>query len=161
LDWWAILLIVSIVLVIAGVAIYFLNNWAGKKQAQQSDIIAQHKQTVSLYVIDKKKDKLANANFPKEMVAQVPRMGRMFKMPLVKVKIGPQIMTMMCEENTYKILPVKKTVSVEIAGAYIVGLKGAKTKMQLEEQRKSRRKGVNPENAPPTWRDKLRARFGR
>jgi len=160
LDWWAILLIVSIVLVIVGIALYFLNSWAGKKQAQQSDIISQHKQTVSLYVIDKKKDKLANANFPKEMIAQVPRMGRMFKMPLVKVKIGPQIMTMMCEENTYKILPVKKTVSVDIAGAYIVALKGQKTKMQLEQQRKSRRKGIT-EDAPPTWRDKLRAKFNR
>ncbi|MCL2357360.1 MAG: hypothetical protein FWC70_09440 [Defluviitaleaceae bacterium] len=161
MDWWAILLIVSIVLCIAGVAIYFLNRWAGKKQAQQNDIIAQHKQTVSLYVIDKKKDKLANANFPKEMVAQVPRMGRMFKMPLVKVKIGPQITTMMCEENTFNILPVKKTVSVEIAGAYIVGMKGQKTKMQLEQQRKSRRKSAEAVDAPPTWRDKLRARFGK
>jgi hypothetical protein len=157
---WTIIFIVSIIILVLGVAIYFLNSWAGKKQAQQSDMVAQHKQTVSLYVIDKKKDKITNANLPKVMAEQIPRLGRMFKMPLVKVKIGPQIMTMVCDEATFKVLPVKKTVTVEIAGAYIVGMKGMKTKMELAQQRKSRRKNTETE-APPTWRDKLRAKFGR
>ena len=151
---WGIIFIISIVILVLGVAIYFLNNWAGKKQAVQNEMVAQHKQTVSLYVIDKKKDKITNANFPKAMADQVPRVGRMFKMPLVKVKIGPQIMTMLCDEATFNILPVKKTVTVEIAGAYIVGMKGMKTKMELAEQRKSRRK--DGDEKPPTWRDKLR-----
>jgi hypothetical protein len=151
--------IVAIVILITGVAVYFLNSWAGKKQAQQNEMIAQHKQTVSLYVIDKKKDKIANANFPKEMASQVPRLGRMMKMPLVKVKIGPQIMTMMCDGDTFKILPVKKTVQVEVAGAYIVGMKGQKTKLELAQQRKSRRKGGD--EVPLKWHEKLRARFSK
>ena len=157
---WGIVFIISIVILVAGVAIYFLNSWAGKKQAQQNDMIAQHKQTATLYVIDKKKDKISNANFPKEMASQVPRLGRMMKMPLVKVKIGPQIMTMICEEATFKALPVKKTVTVEIAGAYIVGMKGMKTKMELAEQRKSRRKNTD-EDVPLKWHEKLRAKIGR
>ncbi|MCL2197947.1 MAG: hypothetical protein FWB80_03390 [Defluviitaleaceae bacterium] len=156
---WGVIFIVSILILIVGVVLYFLNSWAGKKAAQQNEMVAQHKQTVSIYVIDKKKDKLTNANFPKAMTDQIPRMGRMFKMPLVKAKVGPQIMTLMCEEETYKILPVKKTVTVEVAGAYIVGMKGKKTKMELAAQRKERRKGGDDE--PMTWRDKLRARFGR
>jgi len=159
LGIWGIVFIISIVILVAGVAIYFLNSWAGKKQAQQNDMIAQHKQTATLYVIDKKKDKISNANFPKEMASQVPRLGRMMKMPLVKVKIGPQIMTMMCEAETFKILPVKKTVTVELAGAYIVGMKGMKTKMQLAEQRKARRKGGG--DVPLKWHEKLRAKFVR
>jgi len=146
-----------------GVVIYFLNRWAGKKQAAQNEMVEQHKQTVSIYVIDKKKDKITNANIPKAMAAQVPRLGRMMKMPLVKAKIGPQIMTLICESETFKILPLKKTVQVELAGAYIVGMKGAKTKMQLAEQRKARRKGPKntEEQAPLKWHQKLRARFGR
>lgn len=158
---WEILFIIAIVILVVGVAIYFLNSWAGKKSAQQNELVSQHKQTMSLYVIDKKKDKITNANFPKAMTDQMPRLGRLMKMPLVKVKVGPQIMTMMCDADTFKILPTKKTVTVEVAGAYIVGMKGAKTKMELAEQRKSRRKGAKDEHATPTWRDKLRARFGR
>lgn len=156
---WGIIFIVSILILVVGVVLYFLNSWAGKKASQQNEMVAQHKQTVSIYVIDKKKDKLTNANFPKAMTDQIPRMGRMFKMPLVKAKVGPQIMTLMCEEETFKILPLKKTVSVEMAGAYIVSMKGKKTKMELAEQRKQRRK--DSAEAPLTWQDKLRARFGR
>jgi hypothetical protein len=147
---------------VVGVALYFVNSWASKKTAQQNEMVAQHKQTVTLYVIDKKKDKITNANLPKAMAEQVPRMGKLMKMPLVKVKVGPQIMTMVCEAETFKVLPVKKTVTVEVAGAYIVGMKGMKTKMELAEQRKSRRKGANPEaEAPLKWHEKIRARFGR
>lgn len=159
--WWQILLIVAIVVLIAGVAIYFLNSWAGKKQAAQNEIVEQQKQSATIYVIDKKKDKIKNANMPKSMVEQMPRLGRMMKMPLVKAKIGAQIVTLMCEGETFKILPVKKTVQVEIAGAYIVGMKGMKTKMQLAQQRKSRRKGSKEaEAAPLKWHEKLRARIG-
>ncbi|MCL2576600.1 MAG: hypothetical protein FWE27_00920 [Defluviitaleaceae bacterium] len=157
---WGIVFIISIIILVVGVAIYFLNSWAGKKQAQQNEMVAQHKQTVSIYVIDKKKDKITSANLPKAMTEQMPRLGRMFKMPLVKVKIGPQIMTMICEEATFKALPVKKTVTVEIAGAYIVGMKGMKTKMELAEQRKSRRKNTD-EDVPLKWHEKLRAKIGR
>lgn len=157
MELWGIILIVSILILVAGVGIYFLNNWAGKKQAQQNEMVAQHKQTVSIYVIDKKKDKITNANLPKAMADQVPRLGRMMKMPLVKAKIGAQIMTMVCEAETFKVLPVKKTVTVEVAGAYIVGMKGIKTKMELAEQRKSRRKGG--EEVPLKWHEKLRAKF--
>ena len=158
---WTIIFVVSILLLITGVAIYFLNSWAGKKTAQQNDMVAQHKQTVTVYIIDKKKDKITNANLPKAMAAQVPRLGRMMKVPLVKVKIGPQIMTMICEAETFKVLPVKKTVQIDIAGAYIVSMKGMKTKMELAEQRKSRRKSTEPEEAPLKWHEKLRAKFGR
>jgi len=160
LGIWGIIFIVSILLLVLGVTVYFLNSWAGKKTAAQNEMVAQHKQSVSIYVIDKKKDRISNANMPKAMAEQVPRLGRMMKVPLVKVKIGPQIMTMICESETFKVLPVKKTVSVEVAGAYIVGMKGMKTKMELAEQRKSRRKSGD-DDAPQKWHEKIRARFGR
>ena len=161
MNIWGILLIISIIVLIIGVALYFLNSWASKKTAQQNEMVAQHKQTVTLYVIDKKKDKLTNANIPKAMVDQLPRLGKMMKMPLVKVKMGPQIMTMVCEDATFKVLPVKKTVTVEIAGAYIVGMKGMKTKMELAAQRKSRRKAENVTEVKLKWHEKLRAKIGR
>ena len=138
---WNILLVVSIVAVVVVGVLYFLNKWAGKRTAQQQDMIQQHKQTVSIYVIDKKKDKITNANFPKAMADQIPRSAKIMKMPLVKVKVGPQIMTMVCDAAVFNALPLKKTVTVEVAGAYIVGMKGMKTKMEMAEMRKARRKG--------------------
>jgi len=135
------MMVVAILAVIGVTAFYFINKWAGKKAAAQQDMVAQHKQTVSIYVIDKKKDKITNAGFPKAVADQIPRMAKLMKTPLVKAKIGPQIMTLVCDAKVYDALPIKKTVSVELAGAYIVGMKGMKTKMEMAEMRKSRRKG--------------------
>ena len=151
-------ILATIIILVLGVGIYFLNKWAGKRAAQQQDMVAQHKQTVSIYVIDKKKDKITNANFPKAMIDQMPRMGKLMKMPLVKAKVGPQIMTLLCDADVFKALPVKKTVKVEMAGAYIVGMKGMKTKMELEEMRKARRKDGSGE-APKKWHENLMSKF--
>ena len=159
---WDIVILVSVILVLLGVGIYFLNKWAGKRASQQQEMVEQHKQTMSIYVIDKKKDKITNANFPKAMADQIPRMGKLMKMPLVKAKIGPQIMTLVCEAAVFDALPVKKTVTVEMAGAYIVGMKGMKTKMEMAEMRKSRRKGSSDSSeAPKKWHENLLGRFRR
>ena len=157
-TFWTIAFIIAIILLVAGVVIYFLNSWASKKSALQNEMVAQHKQTVSMYIIDKKKDRMTNANMPRAMIEQVPRLGRMMKVPLVKAKVGPQIMTMVCEAETFKALPVKKTVQVEIAGAYIVSMKGMKTKVQLDQQRRARRKSTE-EAVPVKWHEKLSAKI--
>jgi len=131
--------IIAIVAIVAVSVFYFLNKWAGKKAATQHDMVEQHKQTVSIYVIDKKKDKITNAGFPKAVQDQIPRMAKIMKTPLVKAKIGTQITTLVCDAAVFDALPVKKTVQVEVAGAYIVGMKGLKTKMQMAEIRNTRR----------------------
>lgn len=137
---WAI--IISIVLVIIVVALYFLNRWAGKRMAQQQDMVEKHKQTVTIYVIDKKKDKIQNANLPKAMASQVPRMSRMMKVPLVKAKIGKDIMTLMCDNAVFPALPVKKNVTVEMAGIYIVSMKGQKTKAEMAAKKGQSEGGI-------------------
>ena len=155
---WDIAIIVSLIVVVLGIGIYFLNKWASNKTAQQQDMVAQHKQTMTIYVIDKKKDKITNANFPKAVIDQMPRVSKLMKMPLVKAKIGPQIMTLMCDGSVFDALPVKKTITVEMAGAYIVSMKGMKTKMQMAEMRKARRKDGGG-GVQEKWHDKLLSRF--
>ena len=145
---WTILMGIAIVAIVGVTIFYFLNKWAGKKAATQHDMVEQHKQTVSIYVIDKKKDKITNAGFPKAVQDQIPRMAKIMKTPLVKAKIGPQITTLVCDAAVFDALPVKKTVSVEIAGAYIVGMKGMKTKMEMAEVRKARRSNRGGDTAP-------------
>ena len=157
---WDVLILVAIIVAVVVVALYFLNRWAGRRMADQQDMVQRHKQTATIYVIDKKKDKITNANLPKAMTSQIPKMSRLMKMPLVKAKIGPQIVTLICDNTVFPALPVKKNVTVEIAGAYIVSMKGMKTKQQLAEQRKARRKSSDAEPAGK-WHERLLDRFKR
>ena len=120
-----ILIVVAVVAVIL-VGLFFLNQWASKKMGEQQQAIEATKMTQTIYVIDKKKDKLENAHMPKMVMEQVPKYLKLKKMPLAKVKVGPQIMTLICDPKVYEELPLKKQVKVEIAGIYIIAIKGAK-----------------------------------
>ena len=57
-------------------------------------------------------------------------------MPIVIAKIGPQITTLLCDEKIYKDLPVKKQVKVELAGLFIVGIKGPKADNPSDKSKK-------------------------
>ena len=146
-----ILIIVGIALAAILAGLYFLNKWASKRMAGQQEMIDRNKQTVSIYVIDKKKEKATDVNLPKAVTENMPKASRFLKMPFVKAKVGPQIVTLMCEKKVYNALPVKKNVKVELAGMYIVGMKGMKTKKEMEELTKARRGG----EAPLKWNEKL------
>lgn len=157
---WDILFIVAIVVVAVGLGLYFLNRWAGRRMADQQDAVERNKTTVSIYIIDKKKDKVTNANFPKAVYEQMPKWSRLMKMPLVKAKIGPQIMTLMCDNKVFDVLPVKKTVKVDMAGMYIVGMKGMKTKKEMADLRKARQQ-EKADDKPATWYGSILSRFRR
>jgi len=135
LGGWDIAIIVFVVLVLVVVGVYFLNRWASRRVVEQNSMIERHKQTVSIYVIDKKKEKMQNANFPKAVHEQLPRWNRFMKVPLVKAKVGSQIMTLMSDKQVFDALPVKKTVKVDLAGIYIVNMKGMKSKKELAAAR--------------------------
>lgn len=121
--WWQILLIViAVIAVILGI-LYFVGRRLQSKVDSQQGMIESSKQTVSILVIDKKKQKMKDSNLPKLVQDQIPRYLKWRKMPLVKAKIGPKITTLMCEERVFNELPVKKMVKVDLAGMYIVGVK--------------------------------------
>ena len=136
---WDIGIIIFVVIAIVGGAIFLLNRWASKRMVEHNSMVERTKQTTSIYVIDKKKEKMQNANFPKAIQEQIPRWNKLMKMPLVKAKIGPQIMTLMCDKQVFDALPVKKTVKVDMAGIYIVSMKGMKTKQEMAALRKTRK----------------------
>lgn len=135
---WDILILIFIIVVVVGVVLFLLNRWASKRVVEQQTLINQNKQTVSMYVIDKKRDKIQNANFPKAVQEQVPRWNKLIKTHLVKAKIGPQILTLLCDKDVFDALPLKKTVKVDLAGIYIVTMKGMKTKEQMKALRKEK-----------------------
>ena len=137
MSWWQIMLIVLAVFAVLMVILYFVGRNLQKKQDEQKALLEANKQTVSLLVIDKKRMKIKDANLPAAVAGQIPKMSQNIKVPLVKVKIGPQIMTMFCDEAIYDLIPVKKEVKAEISGIYIVGVKGVHgTVIKKEEKKK-------------------------
>jgi len=120
------LIVVVVVAVIFGILI-LLSRWSAKKQSEHADIIESSKQVVDIYVIDKKREKPANANLPKMVMDNMPRMAKMMKLNLIKAKVGKQIATLICDRKYYDVLQPKKSFKVELAGLYIVSVKGVKT----------------------------------
>lgn len=125
-TWLSVLLIVLAVVLIVLVVLYFVGRKMQKKVDSQQTLINDSKVTTSILVIDKKKMRMKDSNLPKMVQDQVPVYLRFRKMPLVKAKIGPKITTLMCDEKVFKELPVKKMVKVDLAGIYIVAMKGTK-----------------------------------
>lgn len=119
-----VLLVILAVLIIAVGALYFFGKKAQKRQAEQQQQIEAYKQTVSMLIIDKKRMKLKDAGLPAMVMEQTPKLMRRAKLPIVKAKIGPQIMTLVCEESIFDSVPVKKEVKATVSGIYITAVKG-------------------------------------
>ncbi|WMC94032.1 hypothetical protein [Kineothrix sp. MB12-C1] len=119
-----VLLVILAVLLIAVVALYFLGKRAQKKQEAQQEQIDAMKQTVSMLVIDKKRMKMKDSGLPQAVIEQTPRLLRGSKFPVVKAKVGPQIMTLVCDEKIFDMVPVKKEVKAVVSGIYITDVKG-------------------------------------
>lgn len=134
-----IILIIFLVLAVLVGAFYFFNKWAYKKMDSQQAIIDKSKQSATIYVIDKKKDKITNINMPKMVVDQIPKAYKFMKMYFVQAKIGPQIMTLMCDKRVFEAIPVKKNVKVEIAGIYIVNVIGMKSVEEVKAAKKAKK----------------------
>lgn len=123
---WIIFWVVMAILVAGIIGLYFWGKKLQGKYDEQQQLISQNKQAVSIFVIDKKKDKLDNLKLPKQMKEQLPWMYKKRKMPVVIAKIGPQIHTLMCDEKVYESIPTKKQIKVELAGILIVKVTSGK-----------------------------------
>ena len=134
-----VLLIITAVLIAAIVVLYFLGKKAQKKQAEQQDAINAAKQSVTMLIIDKKRMKLKDAGFPQSVVEQAPKIMRSAKVCVVKAKIGPQIMSLICDDKIFDDVPVKKEVKASVSGMYITEVKGLHGKPIVKEQKKKSR----------------------
>ena len=125
-----VLLVILAVLLIALVVLYFLGKKAQKKQAEQEEMIAAAAQQVNILVIDKGKMKLKDAGFPSVVLENTPKYLRRSKVPVVKAKVGPKIMTLMCDASIYDLIPVKKEVKATVSGIYITEIKYIRGKVE-------------------------------
>ena len=119
-----VLIIVLVVLIAAIVVLYFLGKKAQKRQEEQQAQIDAMKQTVSMLIIDKKRVKIKDSGLPQAVIDQTPKYLRGSKLPIVKAKAGPQIVTLVCDEKIFDQVPLKKEVKATISGIYLTGVKG-------------------------------------
>lgn len=121
---WIVFIVILVVLAVVIGLLYFFGKKAQKKQAEQEELLQQNKQTLSMLIIDKKRMKLKDAGLPQVVVDQTPKLLRGSKVPVVKAKIGPQIMTLISDEKIFEDIPVKKEVKATVSGIYIIGVRG-------------------------------------
>lgn len=131
-----VLLVIVIILAIVLVVLYFLGKKAQKKQEEQQAQIEASKQTVSMLIIDKKRMKLKESGLPQMVIEQTPKLMRGSKLPIVKAKVGPQILSLVCDEKIFNDVPVKKEVKAVVSGIYITDVRGLHGKSAPKEVKK-------------------------
>ena len=139
-TWHIVLIVIAVVLVGIMIALYFFGKKMQKRQAEQEEQIAQHKQTVTMLIIDKKMMKLKDAGLPQAVIAQTPKLMRGSKMPIVKAKVGPQIISLVCDTKIFDSIPVKKEVKASVSGIYITDVKGIRGNIKPEDNKKKKSK---------------------
>ena len=132
---WIILIVLAVILVIFAI-LAFVGSRLQKKQEASQEQMKAAAQTISMLVIDKKMMKLKDANLPKIVLEQTPKYLRGSKLPIVKVKAGPQIMNLICDAKIFNSVPVKTEVKAVVRGIYITEIKGSRQKVEAETEKK-------------------------
>lgn len=133
---WIVFIVVLAISVAILVVLYFVGKKMQKKQAEQEAVMQQNKQSVSMLIIDKKRMKLKEAGLPQSVYDQMPKRMNLAKFPVVKAKIGPQIISLISDEKIFDSIPVKKEVKASISGIYILEVKGLHGKAQTAPAKK-------------------------
>ena len=131
-----VLTIILVVLIIACIVLYFLGKRAEKRQAAQQEQLDAAAQTVTMLIIDKRTMRLKDAGFPSIVLENTPKYLRRSKVPVVKAKVGPKIMTLMCDSKVFPLIPVKKEVKATVSGIYITAVRGLRGPLGVPQKKK-------------------------
>lgn len=131
-----VLLVILVIAVIALIVLYIVGRKMQKKQAAQQEQMEAMKQTVSMLIIDKKIMPLKQSGLPQMVIDQTPKLMRRSKLPIVKAKVGPKIMTLVADNKVYDLIPVKKEVKAVVSGIYIMDVKGIRGPLETPAPKK-------------------------
>ena len=131
-----ILIVLGVILAILVVLVIVAQKMMKKQEASQAQIDAAS-QVVSMLIIDKKRMKVKDANMPKMIADQIPKYMKFAKLPIVKAKVGPRVMTLIADEKVFDSLPVKTEVKVAISGMYITEIKHVRGNVEVPKVKKS------------------------
>lgn len=143
MPWWGIVLIVLAVAFILLFVLYKVGDKLQKKQLAQKEQIADAAQPATMLIIDKKIMPLKDAGLPKMVMEQTPKRYQKAKLPIVKAKVGPQIMNFICDDAIFDDVQVKTEVKAMISGIYIISVKnvrGKKNQVAVEEESGKKKK---------------------
>ena len=131
-----VLIVIAVILVAGIIALYILGKKSQKKKAEQDAQIAATAQTMSMLIIDKKRMRLKDAGLPAIVVEQTPKMLRRSKVPIVKAKVGPKVVSLICDAEIFDSIPVKREVKAVVSGLYITGVKGIRGNLETKPKKK-------------------------
>lgn len=134
-----VMIVIAVILIAAIIALIFLGRKAQKKQEEQQQQIEAYKQNVSMLIIDKKRMRLTESGLPQAVIDQTPKLMRRSKLPIVKAKVGPQIVSLVADEKIFDDIPVKKEVKAVVSGIYITSVKGMHGKNIVQNTKKKSR----------------------
>lgn len=135
-PFFTVLLVICVILLVALVVLYILGKKTQKKREEQQAQMAATAQTVSMLIIDKKRMRLKDAGLPAAVVEQSPKLLRRSKVPIVKVKVGPKVVSMICDAEIFDLIPVKKEVKAVVSGLYITNVKGIRGGLNIPVKKK-------------------------
>ena len=87
--------------------------------------------------------KLKDAGLPQEVMDQTPKLLRGSKLPILKVRIGNRVMSLICDEKIFDSVPTKKEVKASVSGIYVTEVKGLHGKTKAPEQKKQKAQSLD------------------
>lgn len=131
-----IIIVILVVLIAIFAGLYFFGKKAQKKQASQKQQMDAMAQNVTMLVIDKKKMRLKDAGLPAMVLEQTPKFMRRTKLPIVKAKVGPKVMSFIADAKIFDSIPVKKEVKAVVSGLYITSVRGIRGPLEQPPKKK-------------------------
>ena len=122
-PWLIVVLAVLGALAIGLLVLYLLGRRNQKKQEAQEEEYKKAAQTMTFYIIDMKKLRMKDAGMPKAVYDATPKLARLSKVPVLKVKIGNRVTNLICDPTVYKTLLPKQEVKAQVAGMYVISAK--------------------------------------
>ena len=80
---------------------------------------------------------LKQSGLPQIVIDQTPKLMRRSKLPIVKAKVGPRIMTLVADSAIFDTIPVKKEIKAVISGIYIMEVRGVRGPLDTPPKKKS------------------------
>lgn len=130
-----VLIVIAVVLVVAFIVLTILGKKAQKRKEEQDEQIAAASQTVNMLIIDKKRMKLKDAGLPQQIIEQTPKLMRRSKLPVVKAKVGPRVMSLIADEQIFDEIPLKKEVKASVSGIYITAVRGIRGPLEKPKKK--------------------------
>ena len=141
-----VMIVIAAVLLIGIIVLYILGKKMQKKQAESEAQMEASAQTMTFFIIDKKMMKFKDAGLPKIVMEQTPKYARRMKLPIIKVKVGPKVMSLICDAKVFNTIAAKQEVKATVSGIYVTSAKRVrgpivetdpkKRKAQIKQEKK-------------------------